>query len=50
MEKHYVCPVCGGVSSTPKNCDTQGCSLKGQPMRLCTCTDGKHEAVISDQL
>ena len=46
MNKHYVCPVCGGVSSTPKNCGTEGCHAHGQPLVECHCTDGQHAGVV----
>lgn len=49
MEKHYVCPICGGISNAQKNCDTEGCELHGQPMRECSCDDGKHGIVASEQ-
>ncbi len=28
----YVCAACGGVSPTPKNCETENCAKKGQPL------------------
>jgi hypothetical protein len=42
---HYVCPACGGVADHPKNCDTEGCSLQGQPLLECNCDDGEHSEV-----
>ena len=39
---HYVCKECGGTSNNPKSCDTEGCSMNGQPLAECTCEDGKH--------
>lgn len=42
---HYVCPKCGGVSETPKVCETEGCTHKDLPLQECNCTDGKHEEV-----
>lgn len=50
MEQHYVCPVCGKVSPVPKSCDTGGCQLEGQQLKVCTCQDGKHEMVAGVQL
>lgn len=50
MDKHYVCPVCGSVSAVPKACETGGCQLQGQPLKECTCEDGKHGMVASEQL
>lgn len=44
--QHYVCPSCGGVSQTPKECSTEGCSLKGHPLVACNCTDDRHEGVM----
>jgi len=43
---HYVCPQCGGVSETPKVCETDGCGHHGQPLVECTCTDGQHAEVM----
>jgi len=40
--QHYVCPECGGVSESPKSCDTVGCSLQNQPLIACNCEDGSH--------
>lgn len=40
--KHYVCKECKMTSDMPKNCETEGCSMKGQSMTECECTDGKH--------
>ncbi len=48
MEKHYVCPSCGGVSNTPKNCETEGCHLKAMPLQECSCTDSKHSMVLHE--
>ncbi len=42
MEKHYTCTECGGVSDTPKVCETEGCIKKGQDLTPCECTDGEH--------
>ncbi len=39
---HYVCKICGGVSDTPKNCETIGCAYNGKPLTECRCTDGNH--------
>jgi len=49
MDKHYVCPSCGGVSNHPKECDTQGCKLQGQPLVSCPCSDGRHEGVMGQK-
>ncbi|HTL39786.1 MAG TPA: hypothetical protein VL306_03165 [Methylomirabilota bacterium] len=46
MEKHFVCPVCGGVSATEKRCDTNGCKAHGQPLRACTCIDSRHNDIL----
>lgn len=50
MDKHYVCPECGGVSPTPKDCDTEGCHLHGSPLEECTCTDNKHSNVLNENI
>ena len=44
---HYVCPVCGGVSNIPKECDTNGCKLEHQPLAQCNCFDDRHEEILS---
>ena len=43
---HYVCLVCKGVSDTPHECRTEGCSLHGKPLAECNCTDGEHFSAI----
>lgn len=41
---HYVCTGgCGGTSDHPQSCQTESCSLYGQPMKECHCQDGKHQ-------
>ncbi|MDR3642507.1 MAG: hypothetical protein P4L74_02655 [Candidatus Doudnabacteria bacterium] len=41
---HYVCTGgCGGVSDTPGVCNAESCSLHGQPLKECNCTDGLHK-------
>lgn len=41
---HFACSgECGGSSDHLINCGTEGCSMYGQPMAECNCTDGKHE-------
>jgi len=39
---HFVCKSCGGLSNNPKNCETEGCEMKDQPLEECSCEDGKH--------
>jgi len=39
MEKHFFCPSCRGVDTTPHECRTDGCDLKGQPLQECDCDD-----------
>ena len=46
---HYACPACGGTSDHPKACDTEGCSLKGQPLKECHCTDNEHAEIKNQQ-
>ena len=41
---HYVCPRCLGVADHPKVCETPGCTLEGEALKECHCTDGKHES------
>ena len=47
--RHYVCPSCGGVSNSPKNCDTNGCHLHGQPLVECNCADDRHKEILGDK-
>lgn len=43
---HFACSgECGGSSDHQINCATYGCLMKGQPMKECNCSDGKHEEV-----
>ena len=46
MAKHYVCPSCGGVSETPKECSTDGCRLQGHELVECNCADGRHDGIL----
>jgi len=39
---HYTCSECGGVSHREKNCETEGCSKKGQPLAACACEAPEH--------
>lgn len=44
---HYVCTGgCGGVSPTPKNCDTDSCPMHEHPLKECHCTDNEHAGVL----
>lgn len=50
MDKHYFCPACGGVDTTPHECRTEGCELKGQPLQECDCGNpDSHKKKITDQ-
>jgi hypothetical protein len=49
MDKHFVCPGCGGVADHQKNCDTASCSLQGQAMKECSCQDGEHAEVMQSE-
>ncbi len=44
--KHYVCPICGGVSQNPGVCQTPGCTHEGHELVECNCTDGTHADVL----
>lgn len=44
--KHYVCPICGGVSDHPKMCETPGCANSGHELVECNCTDNAHTGVL----
>jgi hypothetical protein len=47
---HYVCTGgCGGVSDTPGTCQAESCSLYGEPLKECNCTDGQHEEVLQQE-
>ena len=47
MESHFVCSAnCGGMSDHMKACETDACPMKGEMMKECHCTDGKHAEVI----
>ncbi len=44
MDQHYVCTgSCNMVSDHEKNCDSEDCTHKGQPLVACSCTDGNHD-------
>lgn len=46
---HYICTgECEGISQKPGVCQTEGCSMKGKPLESCECTDGTHEAGLSE--
>jgi hypothetical protein len=47
--EHYVCPACGGVSDHEKQCETTGCTLQGEQLKACDCTDEQHEKVKQGQ-
>lgn len=41
--EHYICEGgCGGSSSTPSTCSSEGCTNQGKDMKSCNCTDSKH--------
>lgn len=43
MATHYVCTgECGGSSPNPGICKAEDCSMCGQDMVKCDCTDGSH--------
>ncbi len=44
--KHYICPVCGGVSDHLKVCETPGCANAGHELVPCGCADGKHAEIL----
>jgi hypothetical protein len=39
---HYVCPGCKGTSEEMKACSMEGCSMHGEMMKECNCTDDQH--------
>lgn len=43
---HYVCSACGGVSHKPKQCETEGCSMKGHDLTACACENPEHLAKV----
>lgn len=43
---HYVCTSCKGVADHPKVCETEGCTMNGQDLKECNCTDGMHAEVL----
>ena len=45
---HHTCTACKGVSETPKTCETEGCSLNGQDLKECDCTDNPHGATSEE--
>lgn len=46
---HYICTGgCGGESSIPGVCQTEGCKKEGEPLLACGCEDGLHESVIAE--
>lgn len=41
--QHYICNgSCHGVSQTLGSCQSSGCSMLGQPLQACSCSDGAH--------
>jgi hypothetical protein len=43
---HYFCTgECEIVSQKPGICEAEGCSMKGQPLTPCECTDGEHKGL-----
>jgi len=47
---HYVCPECMGRSDYAKNCETEGCSLQGKPLKQCNCSDEQHDEVKTQEV
>ncbi|MFH1611734.1 MAG: hypothetical protein ABH887_00480 [bacterium] len=45
---HYICPECGGVSETHGVCQTDGCSMHGQPLQECNCDDASSQHKLKD--
>ena len=47
--EHHICKECRGVSREEKGvCNTEGCSMQGQPMEKCGCGDDNHRAPTQD--
>ena len=42
--QHFVCTGgCGGESSTPGVCQSEGCKKEGEELTACSCENGLHE-------
>ena len=44
---HYICLICGGVSSKPGVCQTDHCEHKGLELVPCECDKKEHLDKIS---
>jgi len=43
MGTHYVCRgECKAVSDEEGSCSSDSCSMHGQKLEICPCTDGSH--------
>jgi hypothetical protein len=48
---HFVCTgECGGVSESPKSCEGENCTKKGNPMVECNCGSDDHGQVSGGEV
>lgn len=50
MKPHYICTgECKGMSATPGNCQTYGCTMYAKPLVACKCVDWTHPKEFQEE-